>query len=176
MPRFVALLKGVNVGQARRVPMADFRALLSGLGYTHVATLLNSGNAVFSATKGTADKHARDIAAAISGQLGLEVPVIVKSAAELEAIVAEDPIKAETSEHSRCLVAFAQDSKALSSLVVIEPLVLAPERFVIGRHAAYLYCAAGILQSQAGKALLGKPGIVATTRNYATVLRLQRAV
>ena len=49
MPTFVALLRGVNVGKAKRVPMAELRALLSGLGYTGVATLLNSGNAVFRA-------------------------------------------------------------------------------------------------------------------------------
>lgn len=51
MPIFVALLRGVNVGKAKRVPMAELRALLAGLGHTGVATLLNSGNAVFSAAK-----------------------------------------------------------------------------------------------------------------------------
>lgn len=49
MPKFVALLRGVNVGGAKRVPMAQLRTLLSDLGYTQVATLLNSGNAVFGA-------------------------------------------------------------------------------------------------------------------------------
>ena len=64
MPTFVALLRGVNVGKAKRVPMAELRALLSGLGYTGVATLLNSGNAVFHAPRGTPAKHSADIAAA----------------------------------------------------------------------------------------------------------------
>jgi uncharacterized protein (DUF1697 family) len=45
MPRFVALLRGVNVGKAKRVPMAQLRAWLAELGYSGVATLLNSGNA-----------------------------------------------------------------------------------------------------------------------------------
>ena len=49
MPTFVALLRGVNVGKAKRVPVTELRALLSGLGYTGVTTLLNSGNAVFRA-------------------------------------------------------------------------------------------------------------------------------
>ena len=52
MPAFVALLRGVNVGKAKRVPMAELRDLLSSLGYTGVATLLNSGNAVFRALAG----------------------------------------------------------------------------------------------------------------------------
>ena len=47
MPTFIALLRGINVGKAKRVPMAELRALLAGLGYGDVQTLLNSGNAVF---------------------------------------------------------------------------------------------------------------------------------
>ena len=92
MPAFVALLRGVNVGKAKRVPMAEFRGLLSGLGYTGVETLLNSGNAVFRASAGTPARHAASIAAALSSRLGVDVPVVVKSAKELAAIVAENPI------------------------------------------------------------------------------------
>ena len=85
MTTFVALLRGVNVGKATRVPMAEFRALLVGLGYTRVVTLLNSGNAVFRAAGGAPADHAAAIAAALAAQLNVEVPVIVKSAAELAA-------------------------------------------------------------------------------------------
>jgi uncharacterized protein (DUF1697 family) len=172
MPAFVALLRGVNVGKFKRVPMAELRALLSSLGYTGVATLLNSGNAVFRALRGTPVKHAADIAAAISTELNVEVPVIVKSASELAAIVSDNPIKATTEEHSRFLVAFVQDAKALSSLAAIESLVVPPEQFAVGKNTAYLLCAGGILESKAGEALLGKVGKSATTRNWATVLKL----
>ena len=55
----------------------------------------------------------------------------------------------------------------------MQPLVEPPEEFAIGRHAAYLYCARGILESKAGEAMLGKPGRAATTRNWATTLKLQ---
>ena len=65
MPSFVALLRGVNVGKAKRVPMAELRTLLTGLGYTGVATLLNSGNAVFGAASGSPETHGAAIAAAI---------------------------------------------------------------------------------------------------------------
>jgi uncharacterized protein (DUF1697 family) len=172
MPTFVALLRGVNVGGAKRVPMAELRALLSGLGYTSVATLLNSGNAVFRASTGTPVKHSTAIATAISSQLKVEVPVIVKSARELATIVSENPINAGTDQHSRFLVAFVQDAKAMSSLAVIESLVVPPEQFAAGKNAAYLFCAAGILESKAGAALLGKAGKSATSRNWATVLKL----
>jgi uncharacterized protein (DUF1697 family) len=52
--------------------------------------------------------------------------------------------------------------------------VKSPERFFIGRYSAYLYCANGILESDAGAALLGKTGRAATTRNWATVLKLHK--
>lgn len=173
MPTFVALLRGINVGKAKRVPMAGLRALLSGLGYAGVATLLNSGNAVFRAPRGTPAKHAASIAAAIFTQLKVEVPVIVKSAGELAAIVSESPIRAEAEDHPRFLVAFVQDTRALSGLAVIEPLVVPPEQFAVGKNAAYLLCPKGILESKAWQALLGKAGASATTRNWATVVKLQ---
>lgn len=173
MPTFVALLRGVNVGKAKRVPMAELRALMGELGYTGVATLLNSGNAVFRAAKGTPAKHAAEIAAAIASKLKVEVPVIVKSAKELSAIVAENELAKGVQDHSRLLVAFVQDSKALPGFASIESFVVPPEQFLMGKGAAYLHCASGILESKAGEALLGKAGKAATTRNWATVLKLQ---
>ncbi|HEY2561264.1 MAG TPA: DUF1697 domain-containing protein [Caldimonas sp.] len=176
MTRFVALLRGVNVGTANRVPMAGLRALLSGLGYTEVATLLNSGNAAFSAVGGSSARHARAIAAALVEQLGVDVPVIVKSGGELAAIVAANPTAIEAPDRSRFLVAFAQDAKSLATLAAVAPLVAPAERFAVGSGAAYLFCAPGILESKAGSALLGKPGRSATTRNWATVLKLHALV
>jgi len=172
MPTFVALLRGVNVGKAKRVPMEALRSLLGGLGYTDAKTLLNSGNAVFRASGTYAPAHARGIASAISENLAVEVPVIVKSTKQLVAVVDENPFAQVAQDYSRLLVAFTQDERSLSALRSIEALVTPLERFLVGKHAAYLYCAAGILESKAGEALLGKVGKVATTRNWATTLKL----
>lgn len=173
MNTFIALLRGINVGKAKRVPMAELRNLLTELGYSDVATLLNSGNAVFRAEKGAPAKHAAQIAHAISANLNIEVPVIVKSARDLTAIVSENPLAEKAHDYSRLLVVFVQDKKALSGLASIGPLVVPPEQFAVGKNAAYLNCANGILESKAGKALFGKAGKTATARNWATVLKLQ---
>jgi uncharacterized protein (DUF1697 family) len=170
---FVALLRGVNVGKSKRVPMAELRALLSGLSYRDVATLLNSGNAVFRADKGPSARHAARIASAIVRQLAVDVPVIVKSAAEFDAIVEENPFAGDAADHSRLLVAFVQDSRSLGSLAAVGELAGPPDEFAIGRHAAYLHCGRGILESKAGEALLGRTGRMATARNWATTLKLQ---
>jgi uncharacterized protein (DUF1697 family) len=172
MATFVALLRGINVGKAKRLPMAQLREVLADLGYDHVVTLLNSGNAVFQASGSASAQHAKNIAAAILERFKFEVPVIVKSANELAAIVVENPLTAIPSEHSRFLVGFVQDTRTLSGLKGIESLVKLPEQFAVGRSAAYLYCARGILESKAGEALLGKAASKTTSRNWATVLKL----
>jgi uncharacterized protein (DUF1697 family) len=172
MPRFVALLRGVNVGKGRRLAMADFRRLLEAAGFTEVRTLLNSGNAVFASTGRSSTEHARTIAAALQHGLGLQVMVVVRSAREFGAVIAGTPLTLPAQEHARLIVAFAQERHALRQLAPLADAVQAPERFVVGEHAAYLHCARGILQSRAASALLGKAGRDVTTRNWATVLKL----
>jgi uncharacterized protein (DUF1697 family) len=172
MPQFVALLRGVNVGGNKRVPMADWRALLQALGCTQVSTLLNSGNAVFTSSGRSGAAHAAAIRKALLEQLGVDVPVVVKSQTELAAIVAGNVLAPAASDPSGLLVAFAPDAAALQSLAGLTTLVKAPEQFHLGPHAAYLNCASGILESAAGTALLGKLGKTVTTRNWTTVLKL----
>jgi uncharacterized protein (DUF1697 family) len=173
VPGFVALLRGVNVGKAKRVPMAELRALLAGLGYERAATLLNSGNAVFHGARGTAAGHATKIAAALQAHFGFEVPVVVKGADELDAIIAANTLVDATTDPARLLVVFAQGREQLASVAAVAPLVSAPERLLVGADAAYLYCANGILESKAGAALLGKLGKQSTTRNWSTTVKLQ---
>lgn len=172
MTTYIALLRGINVGKAKRIAMADLRALLEALGYTAVATLLNSGNVVFKAGKGTPKKLAADISAAIVAQLDIDVPVIVVSASDFARIAKDNPFAVSATDPSRLLIAFVLEASALPAISAITPLVVPPEQFHIGTHAAYLHCASGILESKAAEALLGKAGKAATTRNWGTVQKL----
>lgn len=172
MPRFVVLLRGVNVGKGNKVPMAEFRAALEDLGHTAVQTLMNSGNAVFSSASRSPARLATDIASAIQARFGVVTPVIVKSAAEFAAIVANNPIAPPESEKSRFLVAFAMDRTRLQELATLQPLLQPGERLAVTEHAVYLHCSGGLLASKAGEALLGKAGRSITTRNWGTTLKL----
>lgn len=167
----VALLRGVNVGGNKRVPMAEWRMLLEGLGCTNVRTLLNSGNAVFDAAP--SPRLAERIRQSLLEGLSVEVPVIVKTAAEMAAIEAGNPLSAVATDPSRLLVAFTASADDLATLSPLAGLVQAPEQLHVGPHAAYLWCANGILESKAGAALLGKLGRAATSRNWATVLKIR---
>ncbi len=175
MPRFAAFLRGVNVGGNKKVPMAELRAMLAELGYTEISTLLNSGNALFSAT-GKAEQHARKIEAGILARLGIEVPVIVKSGAELALIAEENQLAAVADNHSRLFVTLTPNAQSLAELAPLAELVVAPEQIQLGKHALYLWCASGVLESKAGAGLMGKAGRAGTTRNWATMAKVIAAL
>lgn len=172
MPRFVALFRGINVGRAKRIAMADLRTLLESLGYRDVRTLLNSGNAVF---EGPAlppqARHAQRIQAAVAGSLGVESLVIVKSATDMAAIMAGNALAATATDPSRLLVALAQDAKGLAALHALGPGAGA-EQLHVGAHAAYLWCGDGILESKLATGLLKGLAQCGTTRNWATVEKI----
>jgi uncharacterized protein (DUF1697 family) len=173
MPRYVALFRGINVGKAKRVAMADLRKLLGKLGYTDVATLLNSGNAVFTGAASPANKLAAGIRAAVAQKLGVDALVIVKSGRDIEGILAGNGLGPIASDHSRLLVAMTNDAKALAALAPFADREWGNEKVHLGKHAAYVWCADGILESQALAAVLRVLGTSATTRNWATINKIQ---
>ena len=176
MKRYIALLRGINVGKAKRVPMADLRASMEALGFAGVRTLLNSGNAVFDARGGSAAAHAKKLQGAIREQMGVDCEVIVKTADELAAAIAEHPLRRHANDDARMLVMFVQDASSLALLKPLEGEDWAPEAFAVGEHAAWLWCAGGIIESRVAKAvgkLLKDRG---TARNWATVEKLQALV
>ena len=113
MTRFVALFHGINVGKAKRMTMADLRALLESLGYTQVQTLLNSGNAVFESAIESGEKHAHGIRDAVAKTLGVDALVIVKSAREIAAVVAGNKLAATATDPSRLLASCTKDAARL---------------------------------------------------------------
>lgn len=164
--RTIALWRGINVGKAKRLAMADLKALLGELGATNVTTLLNSGNAVFdSKTPLSAEK----IRAAVLDRLGVDAAVVLKTATEWAAIAQGHGI-AEADDPSRLLVAVTAHVPALDGVAAVA--AASGERFVVTAHAAYLWCGNGILQSKAAVTLLKQLGEGGTTRNWATVEKL----
>jgi uncharacterized protein (DUF1697 family) len=174
--RFVALLRGVNVGRGQRVPMARWREILLGLGHTGVRTLLNSGNAIFTSRRRDTAGIAGAIRAALLAELAVDVPVIVAARSAFEAVVAQNPLAEVADDPARLLVALAASPADLPSLAPLKDLARPPERFEIGEQAAYLWCPQGVLASAAASALLGKAGQAVTTRNWATVLKIGQAL
>ncbi|MET0383183.1 MAG: DUF1697 domain-containing protein [Burkholderiaceae bacterium] len=172
MKRHIALLRGINVGKAKRVAMADLRTLMEGVGYLRVRTLLNSGNVVFDAKGGAAAAHAARLKAALLDKTGVDCEIVVKTAADVAAAIAEHPLRRHADDDAKLLVMFTQRADALAALKPLEAGDWAPEAFAVSDHAAWLWCANGVIESRISKAagkLLEARG---TARNWATVEKL----
>jgi uncharacterized protein (DUF1697 family) len=171
---YVALLRGINVGRAKRIAMADLRKLVADLGFDDVRSLLNSGNVVFRCNGGGLKKDvATGIEEALVMKLGVPARVTVLDSAELDAIVAANPLLDAATELSR-LVAFILTRPRDRALV--EPLTVmnwGDERLAIGPRAAYVWCPAGLLESRAAAAVNTALGDATTARNWNTLLKLQ---
>jgi uncharacterized protein (DUF1697 family) len=172
--RLIALLRGINVGKAKRIAMAELRALFADLGFTEIATLLNSGNVVFTAGK-VSDAAAR-IERAIEKELGLASRVTVIDAAELDEIVRENPLLDIAREHARLIVTVLSDPLDRAKLIPLTRSDWGDERIALGRRAAYLWCPAGSLESKSNAAVGKLLGTANTSRNWATILKLQAIV
>ncbi len=114
MPTHIALLRGINVGRAKRIAMADLRAVVAELGHTNVRTLLNSGNVVFDSARRGIPTIAASIRDAIAEKTGVTCEVVVVSAADLDVIVSENSLGPVVTNPSRYLVAFPSAASALS--------------------------------------------------------------
>lgn len=171
--RAVALLRGVNVGGNKRVPMPELRRLLEGLGYTRVVTLLNSGNAVFTAEPAALATAEDDVEAAIATELAVACSVVVRTGAELLDAVHADPLGQVAVDPARHLVGFLSAEPAPGVADWLASLDLEPDQIrLVGRHV-YLWTPAGVSNGPLSKlAWERRLGVTVTSRNVNTVAKL----
>jgi uncharacterized protein (DUF1697 family) len=170
--RQVAFLRGINVGRNNRVAMARLRELVTGLGYTDVATHLQSGNVLVTSTH-PADRLARDVAEVVARELGLQLGVVARTRDGLaEAVECCDGITG-ASDPTRLLVDFLSAAPDPARLDGLDPATFAPDEFRLLGRELYLWCPDGLLASPLSKVPWEKRlGVVATMRNQRTVTRL----
>ena len=169
--RHVALLRGINVGRAKRVAMSDLKTLVEGLGYRDVRTLLNSGNVVFSAGVAPSTAAAR-IEKALAAQTGVTARVTVFTATEIAAVVDENPLLDVADNPSRLLVTFLREARDRVKLVPLAKQKWDADAIALGTRVVYVWCGNGILESRLTEALARLLGDAGTARNWATVLKL----
>lgn len=172
MTTWIGLLRGINVGKAKRLAMADLKRLVEEAGYSDARTLLNSGNVVF---RGQAESPARVAARLEQGierVAGFHANVVAITAATLATIVEQNGLTAQSDDHARLLVAFVQDASRLDALRPLASRDWGEEAVAIGAHAAYVWSPRGVLASAALDAIGRELKDHATTRNWATVQKL----
>jgi uncharacterized protein (DUF1697 family) len=182
MPSHVALLRGINVGGRNRVAMADLREVMTSLGYTDVATYIQSGNVVFSTDQTDTAALAADIEKAIAERLTVSPRVLVVSRDDLAQVVRDNPhadepnpralhavfLDADPGPEMVAAVAAAQDKAAqkggrdTAQFVGRTLFVHTPDGFGRSELAILLSRASGPLS----------PRGAGTARNWATVTKL----
>ncbi|MFB6522685.1 DUF1697 domain-containing protein [Streptomyces sp. NPDC056401] len=174
--KYAALLRGINVGGNKKVPMAELRQVLEGLGHEDVQTYLQSGNAVFAAAGGKdPDALARELEAAIEAHFGFRVPCLVVDGAYLRAVADACPFPAADLEGKQLHATFCSEQPAESRFASIDAPAHLPEEYRVGDRVIYLYAPNGLGRSKLAEAL-AKPAVVkgldVTTRNWNTVVKL----
>ena len=170
--RRIALLRGINVGTAKRIAMADLRTLFEDLGHTDVRTLLNSGNVVFTTGKKTTGDEEGRLEAAIAKRLGVTTRVTVLTGKALAAAVRDNPVQSVAMDPSRMLLMVLKDAKAAAQLKPLLKESWTPEMVSHIGRVAYLWCPNGIAVSRlwaSANRMLGDGG---TARNLATMSKL----
>jgi uncharacterized protein (DUF1697 family) len=171
----VALLRGINVGTAKRIAMADLRDLIAGLGYSDVRTLLNSGNVVFTAPPRSGDPTKR-LEKEIEKRLGVSSRVTVLTAAELEVAVRGNSLLKVATHPSRLLVGALATRDDRSRLEPLTRKRWGLERLALGERVCYLWCPDGIIDSPLMKEVGRALGDAITSRNWSTILKLHGLV
>jgi uncharacterized protein (DUF1697 family) len=170
----IALIRGINVGKANRVSMADLRTLVEGIGYGDVRTLLNSGNVIFT-SRAAPKLAATRIEKALEAKTGVSARVTVLTAAELAAAVADNPL-VKVEDPTRLLVAVLNSADDRRHLETLTNEDWGTERLAVGLRVAYLWCPDGILASRLAVAVGKALGNAVTSRNWATILKLHAAI
>jgi uncharacterized protein (DUF1697 family) len=179
VPTHIALLRGINLGPHKRVAMPALRAVVEGLGHTDVATYIQSGNVVFTASGSAKDTSlADDLEKAIADELGVTCRVVVLTGAELARTVADNPYPDEPDPkrlHAIFLTGPAGKAAQARLTAVRDKLgdkAGRDEAQIVGR-TLYLHTPDGFGRSELAKAL-SRPGGDAegTARNWATVTKL----
>jgi uncharacterized protein (DUF1697 family) len=168
----VALFRGINVGTANRVSMAELAAALSGLGCTGVRTLLNSGNAVFTAPRAWRGDPGVRIAAAVLARTGVQSRVTVLTADELRAIARRNPLARDGRAHSRLLVSILAEASDHAAMAALARRAWGADEVALGPRAVYVWCETGLLDSAPAKEIARLLKDRVTSRNWATIQKL----
>jgi uncharacterized protein (DUF1697 family) len=173
MARQIALLRGINVGGHRKVPMAQLRELMVRLGHRDVRTHVQSGNVVFTGPDQPQAEVAQQLEGELKATFGFEVSVVIRSRDELADVIRANPLRSVATDPARHLVLFLDAPVEPERLAGIDPADFAPEAFRVGGREIFLWAPEGVRDSRLVKALSEKRlGVTATARNWRTVEKL----
>jgi len=172
MATAIALLRGINAGRSNRIAMPDLRTWLEAAGFENVRTHVQSGNVLLDSGRSIAEV-APAVADAIRRGCGLEIPVVVRTAQEMAAIVAADPHGEVAVDPQRYFVVFCAEAPSEKVVSALPGHLAGGERFAARGRELFTWCPDGMQNSRVMRRQTDKTlGVTATARNWNTVTRL----
>ena len=174
MATYICILRGINVSGSKPIKMDALRTAFEALGFSAVHTYIQSGNIIFQhKTTKTAELEKR-VHKKILDSFGFDVPVLVKTIAELEQIILANPfVQKENNDIASLYVTFLASVPAKEHIAQLEACQFPNEAFVYTAGAVYLYVPRGYGNAKLSNNLIeGKLKVRATTRNWKTTLEL----
>jgi uncharacterized protein (DUF1697 family) len=173
MKTYVALLRGINVGGKRRLPMAGLKTALESLGLENVVTYVQSGNVVFDAAGETASELASRIEKRIERDFDLDVTVVLRTPAELANVAAGNPFLKREAETTKLHVVFLDRKPAAKAVSQLDPDRSPPDELEVGGREIYLHLPGGSARTKLTIDYIEKRlGVRGTQRNWNTVTKL----
>lgn len=165
----VALLRGINVGGHRLLPMKELTGLFADAGCGDVRTYIQSGNVLFRAPASLAARLPRVISEAIAAGFGHQVPVVVRTAEELHEVVRRNPFP-EAAAPRQLHVAFLAEAPGAAAVRALDPGRSPPDAFLVRGREVYLSLVNGVAGTRFTNDYLDRAlGTVSTLRNWRTV-------
>ena len=171
MNTFIALLRGINVGGHKKVPMAELRELLTKSGLENVQTYIQSGNVILESSEDSAHNIEGIIQKAIIAHFGFDVSVIVKTNNELQAIFNACPFSEEKKKTSYFVILHITPLEELVKMA--SEKIYEGEEYIIINDCIYFYCDKGYGQVKFNMNYFErKLKVKGTSRNYRTMVKL----
>ncbi len=173
---YVALLRGINVGGKNVLPMGDLTRLFVEAGCAHVRTYIQSGNVVFAASATGARKVPMLVEAAIEREFGFVASIQTRSAAEMRAVVAGNPLLTDHDEPALAVMFLAQAPTAKQT-AALDPERSPGDIFAVRGREIYLACPDGFARTKLTNAWFdSRLGTISTARNWRTTAKLTHLV
>jgi uncharacterized protein (DUF1697 family) len=172
--RYIALLRGVNLGGSTMVKMADLKAEFEGLGFENVRTYINSGNVAFDSSRASEKGLIKDIEKAVEIKFGRHFDVMVRRQGAIREIVANNPLAGEFDDHKQMHVLFLKSELPLEKHFQLSETDFGNEIVICLGREIYVLMPGGVADSVfSKKAVLDRsPRVPYTARNWRTVAKL----
>lgn len=171
--RYVALLRGINVGGKNKLPMKDLRALFEARGCGSVASYIQSGNVVFAAGANVAEQIPTALSADIEARFGLKVPVVIRSAEELRDAAERSPFLAEGCDTQHVHVGFLASQPTTRAVAALDPARSSVDRFQVLGREVHLHVPGGMARTKLTADYFDRRlQTTMTVRNWRTVQKL----